>query len=212
MRFRVAIARALILPLAIMGMVLLGQAPASAASSQCRVRRVKGMLTRARAGVAAALVVLLTAIGLAVMSLPAQAAPAEDAAATPKVQQHCMYLLDKLRPGQEVSEVVRSTCLTDASSVALYCDDPRATFYEDVNYGGRRLTFCGNYGTCDAAGYGFRHMGAFPANAASSFRVYAGCNLMRLYDVQSFGGANITYFGSRSWVGATINDRPNHTG
>jgi hypothetical protein len=86
----------------------------------------------------------------------------------PKVQQHCMHLLDKLRPGQEISEVMRSTCLTDASSVALYCDDPLATFYQDVNYGGRRLTFCGNYGTCDRAGYGFRHIGAFPADAASS--------------------------------------------
>lgn len=85
-----------------MSWVLATRDPAQCPTDVTPEKRVKGMLTRARAGVAAALVALLTAIGLAVLGLPAQAAPAEDAAATPKVQQHRMHLLDKLRPGQEI--------------------------------------------------------------------------------------------------------------
>jgi hypothetical protein len=89
----------------------------------------------------------------------------------------------------------------------LSCPDPLATLYQDINYTGSRYTFCGDYGTCDRAGYGFRDMGGFGNNSLSSFKVYDGCNRTQLFDLNDFRGDSMIYVGSRPWVGTTMNDR-----
>ncbi|MEV6487595.1 hypothetical protein AB0M20_02995 [Actinoplanes sp. NPDC051633] len=140
---------------------------------------------------------------------PAQAAPSDSVAVASQSGLGCTVRIAKLRPGQTESDVVGSTCSSNANVVALSCPEPLATMYADINYLGNRLTYCGDYGTCDRAGYGFRDMGGFGYNTASSFKVYNGCNRAALYDLNDFRGDQMIYVGSRPWVGATMNDRTN---
>jgi hypothetical protein len=134
------------------------------------------------------------------------ATPANAAALVPN-QRNCVVVLDKLHPGQQVSDVLETSCATGTASSALICSDPLVRMFENLNYGGYGYTFCGGYGTCDAAGYGFRDMGGFGNNILSSFKVYDACKFVRIYDSVNFGNLMVTYYGNRSYVGDQYNDR-----
>jgi hypothetical protein len=152
------------------------------------------------------LTALLTALVVGPTATPASAAaPGGNTSAGP--QQNCVVVVDKLRPGQQVSDILQTRCSTDPAFSALICGDPLVRMYENLNYGGYGYTFCGGYGTCDAAGYGFRDMGGFGNNILSSFKVYDACKFVRIYDSTGFGNLMVTYYGNRSYVGDQYNDR-----
>jgi hypothetical protein len=152
----------------------------------------------------AALVIALAALVTA--ATPVQATSSDRTVSIAKAAEHCVYFLDKIQPGQEISRIAGSRCFNDEAAAALACTNPLATMWMDVNYSGDGYTWCGSYGTCDAAGYGFRSIGYPLANRVSSFRVYGNCTFMRMYDYVDFGGDTITCIGSRSWL-PSFNDR-----
>ncbi len=131
--------------------------------------------------------------------IPRQAASKDDIT--------CVARLNELTGGERISQVTEVDCSRNIDASALFCQDPLATLYTDVGYQGYRYTFCGNFGTCDKAGYGFRDMGGFVNNALSSFKVYGGCKYMTIYDLPNFSSEMVVYYGNRDWVGSSYNDR-----
>jgi hypothetical protein len=130
--------------------------------------------------------------------------------------QHCVVVLDKLRPGQTTSRVLSRTCADRADAPALTKAAAASTLllvlYQDVNFGGASTRITGAYGPCDAEGYGFSNLGSW-RNKVSSLKGFNWCNVVDLYDNINYGGAYLAGFGSCCsrldvpWVSSYANDR-----
>jgi hypothetical protein len=119
--------------------------------------------------------------------------------------QHCVVVLDKLRPGQTTSRVLSQTCAERADAPALTKAAAASTLllvlYEHVTYG-----------PCDAEGYGVSALVSSWRNRVSSLKGFNYCNVVEIYD-----GINYATFlasrgagGSRldwDWVGSYANDK-----
>jgi hypothetical protein len=130
--------------------------------------------------------------------------------------QHCVVVLDKLRPGQTTSRVLSRTCADRADAPALTKAAAASTLllvlYEHVSYGGASTRITGAYGPCDAEGYGVSALVSSWRNRVSSLKGFNYCNVVELYD-----GVNYAHFlGSRGtggsrldwdWVGSYANDK-----
>jgi hypothetical protein len=130
--------------------------------------------------------------------------------------QHCVVVLDKLRPGQTTSRTLSRTCADRTDAPALTRTAAASTLllvlYQDVNFGGASTKIYGAYGPCDAEGYGFSNLGTW-RNRVSSLKGFNWCNVVDLYDNINYGGAFLAGFGgccSRldvPWVSSYANDR-----
>jgi hypothetical protein len=125
-------------------------------------------------------------LGLAVTA-PAQAAVTTTAAPKPATGgQHCVVVLDKLRPGQSASRVLSRTCADRADAPALTRAAAASTLllvlYEHINYGGASTKIYGSYGPCDAEGYGVSALVSSWRNRISSLKGFNWCNVVELYD------------------------------
>jgi hypothetical protein len=130
--------------------------------------------------------------------------------------QHCVVVLDKLRPGQTTSRVLSQTCAERADAPALTKAAAASTLllvlYEHVTYGGASTRITGAYGPCDAEGYGVSALVSSWRNRVSSLKGFNYCNVVEIYD-----GINYATFlasrgagGSRldwDWVGSYANDK-----
>jgi hypothetical protein len=157
----------------------------------------------------------VTAIGVLAMSLTSVAALASPAAAAPSnpaSAAHCAAVLDKVRPGESESRILRRACAStpEGARVALSAATPGfaplaatalMTWFEHAEYsvagGGSSYTFYGNYGTCDGLGYSIPNItkaaGRFWHDRISSFKAYGDCNLVTLYRGNDYTEGGIFY-------------------
>jgi hypothetical protein len=155
-------------------------------------------------------------LGLAVTA-PAQAVATTPAAPKPAAaSQHCVVVLDKLRPGQSTSRVLSRTCAERADAPALTRAAASSTLllvlYEHINFGGASTRITGAYGPCDAEGYGVSALVSSWRNRVSSFKGFNYCNVVELFDginyarslvISGAGGSRL----DEPWVGSYANDK-----
>lgn len=153
----------------------------------------------------AGVIVGTTATARAATPTPSPTPPS----ATGKQIQYCTTLL--MGPKNDSREASR-TCSTDRSAAKLLAPatyTALVTFFEDANYVGYYDTIYGQYGPCDAAGYGFSDLSGaeFAVNGISSYYYFNSCNTQGLYTGTYYGGvASNTLYGDRAYVGDTWND------
>ena len=144
---------------------------------------------------------------------PANAAPADPVVAA---DQHCVVVLDKLRPGQTASRILSRTCADRAHASALHEAAAASTLllvlYEHANYGGASTRITGAYGACDAEGYGISALVSSWRNRVSSFKGFNYCNVVELFDGVNYAQSLMVSgaAGSRldePWVGSYANDK-----
>ena len=130
--------------------------------------------------------------------------------------QHCVVVLDKLRPGQASSRVLSRTCADRPDAPALTKAAKASTLlivlYEHINYGGASTRITGAYGPCDAEGYGVSALVSSWRNRVSSFKGFNWCNVVELYDGVNYATSIVVSgaVGSRldePWVGSYANDK-----
>ncbi|GAB3836554.1 hypothetical protein ACFFMR_00040 [Micromonospora andamanensis] len=169
------------------------------------IRSMKDSGRRGRSVLRGAATVALAAGMLAGLPGVAAADPVDDSG------DHCVIVLDRLKPGQTESDVVAQKCSddpADLSHVGTMALTPLVTFYEHAGYGGKSRQLSGEAGTCDAAGYGFSSLtwdyqgGKF----VSSFVTHGACNQVRGFYNTQYSGYTERYTGSRSYVGDRLND------
>jgi len=155
-------------------------------------------------------------VGLAVTALTPAVAATSAAPKPAAAGQHCVVVLDKLRPGQTNSRVLSRTCADRADAPALTTAAASSTLllvlYEHINYGGASTTITGAYGPCDAEGYGVSALVSSWRNRVSSFKGFNYCNVVELFDGINYARSLQIYGagGSRldvAWVGSYANDK-----
>src|SRR5205807_1322823 len=104
-------------------------------------------------------VTAIAAATLAAISVAGTAEAATHAPSAGKLPRRCVVVLDKLKPGQKVSNVVSRTCGTAAQVKAPNATVLLGEFWYDANYGGNSTQYYGRYGPCDADGYGIPTVG-----------------------------------------------------
>ncbi|MDR7275998.1 hypothetical protein [Catenuloplanes atrovinosus] len=150
------------------------------------------------------------AVAMVVTAPAAQAAPASTG------EEHCVVVLDKLRPGETTSRVVSRQCADTPEAARQKHQEAYAgaaaatlllTLYADINYGGASTVLEGNAGACDTAGYGFRDLGSW-RNRISSFKRFNWCQRVQGFDLVNYGGAAYgPWTTDTPWVGSAANDR-----
>jgi hypothetical protein len=147
-------------------------------------------------------------------------APASAALASPAAQEHCVIVVEKLKPGQTTSNIRSQTCASRPGSPQLQQTSALAgtlliVLYEHHTYGGASTRIEGSDGPCDAAGYGISALNSTWRNRMTSFKTFNWCNVIDLYDNNNYGGAFLGGWGSAtstlsvSNVGSYANDRTN---
>ena len=130
--------------------------------------------------------------------------------------QHCVVVLDKLRPGQTTSRVLSQTCADRTDAPALTKAAAASTLllvlYEHVTYGGASTRITGAYGPCDAEGYGVSALVSSWRNRVSSLKGFNYCNVVEIYNginyaeflaLRGAGGSRLDW----DWVGSYANDK-----
>lgn len=137
-----------------------------------------------------------------------------DAAASPREPvEHCVVVLDKLRPGEDSSQVLHRQCSTDADARVLRSNSivraatPLMTWYADAIWRGNSTTIYGNYGTCDRSGYGVGNVGEHWNDKISSYNMHGTCYTNDVWEHADFQGASTRFYGHVRWVGDEWNDR-----
>ena len=122
---------------------------------------------------------------------------------------HCIVVIDKVRPGETSSRVVRSACGEQVPATTA-AEVPLITYYEHLNFAGRSKTVYGSAGPCDADGYRIGNVGdlwcLFWNVNITSFRYGSGCYYVNAYDHVNLNGTCWHYNGNTGYVGASAND------
>ena|SRR5689334_24208963 len=160
--------------------------------------------------VGALFVVAMLALGL----VPCQSASASPGAAGLEggagSADHCVIVLDKLRPGEQESRIVSRKCAPRVQDLHIQSETLLMTWYQDAGYGGKSTTLIGYGGPCDTAGYGFRDTGAGDSwwrDNISSFMVWNNCLNVRGHELLNYGGKWAYWKYNQRYVGDYLNDR-----
>ncbi|GAB3434964.1 hypothetical protein GCM10027569_86500 [Flindersiella endophytica] len=131
-------------------------------------------------------------------------------------EEHCIVVLDKLKPGQSVSRVAGRYCADSPEAAARLraANDPspQATtlllvVYEDANFGGASTRLEGSAGPCDTAGYGISALVPAWRNRITSFKRFNVCQIVTGYDNTNYGGATYgPWRADTANVGSAAND------
>ncbi|TWD81674.1 hypothetical protein FB561_2794 [Kribbella amoyensis] len=125
-------------------------------------------------------------------------------------------ILDPVKPGQTESRVVERKCSSDPQELASATQATTLlmSMCININYGGGCTNWRGTAGTCDAAGYGVKDIGAKWGaldDNISSLKLYGACNQAGLYENTNYNfrqpGREQFYGGNTPYVGAYMNDR-----
>ncbi|GHJ53082.1 hypothetical protein Nm8I071_23890 [Nonomuraea sp. TT08I-71] len=166
----------------------------------------KGMRQRVR-------VMLSPAATVAVAAGMLVALPGAAAAKAPSdvSGDHCVIVLDRMKPGQTESDVIARKCsddpadLTHVGTLAL---TPLVTFFDHAGYGGKSRQLSGSYGTCDSAGYGFSSLTWDSEGGpwVSSIRLHGNCDRARGFYNTQYSGYTEVWYGSTPYIGDQLND------
>ncbi|WP_141576668.1 hypothetical protein [Actinomadura sp. WMMA1423] len=154
----------------------------------------------------------------------AGAATAENRPSAPAAEQgrtstttHCAYVLDRLRPGETSSRILRKGCAPSKKeldgAMGTTADTLLLVMYEDANYGGSTKAWYGKYGPCDSEGYGIRDLETTLWNIndkISSWKIgHSRCNYVNMWENASYGGRHAAwkYYTAVPYVGDQLNDR-----
>ncbi|MGW0390471.1 hypothetical protein ACWDYJ_06135 [Streptomyces sp. NPDC003042] len=151
---------------------------------------------------------LTSAACLAALGTPAHAAPGSGSGSAAAPATHCVVVVDPLKPGQDVSDVVSRTCFTgrdasaraDASVASTAASVQLMTWATDHSYGGEYTHVWGS-AYCDSSGYSFRP-NSWWSSRLSSYLVDGGCT--KSYASGPRGNGSFT--GDVPYVGNTLND------
>jgi hypothetical protein len=143
----------------------------------------------------ATVVGMLLGVGSTVLAgVPAQAA------SVPSESRTCVIVVDKVRPGEQTSHVLRSECASSPTGKAALqrsvSDETLLMIgYEDADY---------NTTTGDSF-YGIRNIGDDWNDKLSSFRTYGNCEEVNLFEHERYNlfqdGRRGFYVGDTSYVG-----------
>jgi hypothetical protein len=138
----------------------------------------------------------------------ASATPALAAKAGPAGKDHCVLVLDPVRPGERESRVAVRSCAasTAAATSAVPASSTLLVWaYAGIYMGEPSTPIYGSAGPCDYDGYRINASGANSAvGGISSYRVYNSCIASAIDD----GAGNAAGFcGDVNWVGSAVNDR-----
>jgi hypothetical protein len=156
----------------------------------------------------ATVVGMLLGVGSTVLAgVPAQAA------SVPSESRTCVIVVDKVRPGEQTSHVLRSECASSPTGKAALqrsvSDETLLMIgYEDADYNtttGDSFGWYGSAGPCDLEGYGIRNIGDDWNDKLSSFRTYGNCEEVNLFEHERYNlfqdGRRGFYVGDTSYVG-----------
>jgi hypothetical protein len=130
--------------------------------------------------------------------------------------EYCSIVIDELRPGQQVSEVVSKTCASSPAVTSAAVSDqsvPLIRLYQHAGFQGEWTDIYGDEGPCDAEGYGISTTFWNAAFGISSYRVYNACSYSMAWDRGPGGDWDRhgwDFCWDVSYVGSEVNDRVNY--
>lgn len=162
------------------------------------------------------LTALLVSFTLVLQASSASAQPSTDAPRP--ASKYCFSEVAPTSPGSRDLEIISTTCSEKAKPGTKLPDTMAApaaytllvTLFESANYLGTYTTLGGQFGTCDAAGYGFSNLNY--ANAIvygiSSYILNGACQYSTIYTGINYGGSPRTYYNQGvAYVGPLHNDQ-----
>jgi hypothetical protein len=156
---------------------------------------------------AAVIVAAATGLVMPVVPSSALAAPKETES------RYCAIIIEKLKPGEKTSKVVReATCGADHAAVTSQLGPMTSTLLmhwcQNANcFGGWGTDIYGSDGPCDQLGYGISFVGWGFNDAISAWNVYNSCNNTWAFDHENYYGDWQQYYGNVGYCGNFMNDR-----
>ncbi|NKZ03767.1 hypothetical protein [Actinomadura latina] len=130
---------------------------------------------------------------------------------------HCAYVLDRMRPGETSSRVLRQGCAPSEKeargAVGAAADTLLLVMYADANYGGLTKSWYGKYGPCDTEGYGIRNLETTFWNINDKISSWSAghhsCNYVNMWEDAVYQGRHAAWhnYSRVPYVGSAMNDR-----
>jgi hypothetical protein len=152
-------------------------------------------------------------LSLAVAATPAAAAAPVDS------HQRCVTVIAHPEPGHKASKTVSRSCAIEtgaqttarrSAAMTTLSSTLLVIFFEDIDYAGDSSEVWGDYGTCDAEGYGISDMDGVQddVDGVSSYQLVGACNVSEKFGGYNFTGtfSTLIWGQNQSWVGTQWND------
>lgn len=128
-------------------------------------------------------------LGVSIVPASAQSRPPHSG----ELVEHCVTVIDKVRPGEHESRVIERHCTTnpdEAKAQAARLPVPwlLVTYWDGEFFDGDSDSIYGYSGPCDVSGYGIPDTG-YLRDRISSYRTFGTCNRSRVYKVAHYAGA-----------------------